>query len=73
MEPESLYWKADAFFFSINTGNPNFIYLFVYFSLRWVLVAARGLSLVAVRGGLPFVAVHGLLIAVASLIVEHGP
>ena len=33
------------------------------FWLCWVFVAARGLSLVAV---------HGLLIAVASLVAEHG-
>ena len=31
----------------------------------------HGLSLVA-AGGLLFVVVHGLLIAVASLIAEHG-
>ena len=35
--------------------NVLFIYLFIYFWLRWV-----------------FVVVHGLLIAVASLVVEHG-
>ena len=29
----------------------KFIYLFIYFWLRWVFVAARGLSLVAVSGG----------------------
>ena len=36
--------------------------LFIYFWLRWVFVAARGLSLVAVSS---------LLIAVASLAAEH--
>ena len=46
------------------------IYLFIYFWLCWVFVAAHGLSLVAASGG--FVAVHGLLIVVASLVVEHG-
>ena len=40
-----------------------FIYLFVYFWLCWVFVAAPGLSLVRVRG---------LLIAVTSLGVDHG-
>ena len=40
--------------------------------LRWVFVAVRGLSLVAARGGLLSFAVHGLLIAVASLVAEHG-
>ena len=52
-------------------------YLFIYFWLHWVFVAARGLSLVAASGGysslrLLFIAVRGLLIAVASLVVEHG-
>ena len=52
----------------------NFFFLnkFIYFWLRWVFVAVRGLSLVAVRGGYSFVAVHRLLIAVASLVAEHG-
>ena len=41
----------------------NFIYLiYLSFWLCWVFVAARGLSLVAVSG---------LLIVVASLVVEH--
>ena len=48
-----------------------FIYL-IYSWLRWAFIAARGLSLVASSGGLLFVAVRGLLIAVASLVVEHG-
>ena len=46
------------------------IYLFIYFWLRWVFIA-HGLSLVVARG-LLFVAVHGLLIAVAFLVAEHG-
>ena len=47
------------------------IYLFYfYFWLCWVFVAARGLSLVAASGDYS-VAVHGLLIAVASLVAEH--
>ena len=41
-------------------------------SLHWVLVAVRRLSLVAASGGLLFIAVRGLLTAVASLIAEHG-
>ena len=48
------------------------IYLFIYLWLRWVFVAACGLSLVATSEGYSFVAVHRLLIAVASLVVEHG-
>ena len=51
-----------SFFFLINL----FIYL-IYFWLRWVFIAVRGLSLVVASGGL-----HGLLIAVASLVAEYG-
>ena len=40
-----------------------FILFFIYFWLRCVLVAAHGLSLVVASG---------LLIVVASLVVEHG-
>ena len=48
------------------------MYLCIYFWLHWVFIAVRGLSLVVVSGGLLFVAVHRLLIAVASLVAEHG-
>ena len=44
----------------------------MYFWLHWVFVAAQELSLVAVNGGYSLVAVRGLLIAVASLVAEHG-
>ena len=48
----------------------TFIYLFL---LHWVLVAVCRLSLVAVSRGYSLVAVHRLLIVVASLVAEHGP
>ena len=48
-----------------------FVYLFINFWLRWVFVAARAFSSCGERG-LLFVAVRGLLIQVASLVVEHG-
>ena len=38
--------------------------------VRWVSIAARVLSLVAASRGYSLVAVHGLLIAVASLVAE---
>ena len=38
----------------------------MYLWLSWVFLAARRLSLVEVSGGLPFLVVRGLLIAVAS-------
>ena len=43
----------------------------LFYWLRWVFVAARGLSSCGERG-LLFVAVRGLLIAVASLVAELG-
>ena len=48
-----------------------FLNLFICFWLRWVFVAVHRLSLVAASGVL-FIAVCGLLIAVASLVMEHG-
>ena len=66
--PAFTLWSSNltSFFFFFNL----FIYLFIYFWLCWVFVAARGLSLVAASGDYS-VAVHGLLIAVASLVAEH--
>ena len=53
-----------------NSFFKNF-YLFIFW-LLWVFIAARELSLNVASGGLLFIAVHGLLIAVASLVAEHG-
>ena len=47
-------------------------FLEIYFWLCWVSIAAYGLSLVMVSGSCSPVAVHGLLIAVASLVSEYG-
>ena len=49
------------------------MFLFIYFTfwLHWVF-AVRGLSLVVETGSSSLVAVHGLLIEVASLVAEHG-
>ena len=49
----------------------NLFILFIYFWLRWVFVAVRGLSLVAASWGYSVV-VSRLLVAVASLVAEHG-
>ena len=51
-----------------------YIYIFfnfIYFWLRWVFVAARALSSCGERG-LLFIVVRRLLIAVGSLVEEHG-
>ena len=45
--------------------------LIYVFRLRWVFVAAQAFSSCSERE-LLFVAVHGLLIVVASLVAEHG-
>ena len=50
----------------------RFVYLFVYFWLCWVFITVCGLSLVVAGGGSSLVVVHGLLVAVASQVVEHG-
>ena len=42
------------------------------FWLRWVFVAASGLSLVLVSGGYSLVVVQGPLIVVASLVAGQG-
>ena len=47
-----------------------FFFKFIFW-LRWVVVAARVFSSCG-EWGVLFVAVRGLLIAVASLVVEHG-
>ena len=54
-----------------NTGCYLIFFFFFFFWLHWVFVAVRGLSLVAASGGYSVV-VRGLLIAVASLVMEHG-
>ena len=45
-----------------------FIFIFIYFWLRWVFV---WVFFSCIEWGLLFVAVRGLLIAVASLVAEH--
>ena len=45
--PPSCHCQQARHLFFLN----KFIYLCIYFWLRWVFVAARGLSLVAVSGG----------------------
>ena len=50
----------------------KFIYLFIYLWLHWVFIAACRLFSSCGEWGLLFVAVRGLLIAVASLVVDHG-
>ena len=48
------------------------LFILLYFWLRWDFLAAHGLFSGCGEQGLLFVAIHRLLIAVASLVVEHG-
>ena len=48
------------------------LYIYIYLWLRWVFVPSHGLSLVVASRGYSLVAVCRLLIAVASLVAEHG-
>ena len=57
---------------SRSSSTGNFLKLINYFWLHWVFVAARGLFSSCGERGLLFVAVRGLLIAVASPVVERG-
>ena len=47
------------------------IYLFIYLWLCWVFVSEHRLSLVEASRSYSLVAVHGPLIAVASLVAEN--
>ena len=54
-------------------GSTDFFFkLFIYFWLHLVFVAVYRLLLVAESGGQSLVVMRGLLIAVASLVAEHG-
>ena len=50
----------------------TFSYFIYLFRLCWVFVSVRGPSLVAVSRACSLVAVHSLLVVMASLTAEHG-
>ena len=59
---------------------PGFLGIFFVFLLfvlilllRWVFVAVRGLSLVAASRGYSLAVAHGVLVAVAPPVGDHGP
>ena len=60
--------SMDSFYFCFF----NLFYLFIYFWLHWVFVAACGIFSGCSERGLLFLVVRGLLIAVASLVADHG-
>ena len=50
----------------------NYLFIFIYFWLHWVILAACGLSLVAEIRGYCLVVVCGLLIVMPSAAADHG-
>ena len=68
-----LYLQSLAWDLAQGELSMSFFFLCIYLWLRWVFHCYTGFSLAAVSRGysLFIVAVHRLLIAVASLIVEH--
>ena len=50
---------------------PSFFLFLLCFWLCRIVIAAHRLSLVATSVGYSLIAVHGLLISVASLVAEH--
>ena len=70
----TIFFKLLLKYFFLFLLKYFFIYLFIfiYFWLRWVFVIACGLSLDAASRDYSSFVVHGLLVAVASLVVQHG-
>ena len=66
-----LFFKNIMRIYYITIFKKN-IYFFIYW-LRCVLLLCVGYSLVVESGGYSLLVVHRLLIAVASLVAEHGP
>ena len=65
-----LYWECGVLFCFLIIWF--FIYLFIFFLAVLGLHCCRGFSLIAGSGSYSLVALFRLLIAMASLIVEHG-
>ena len=58
---------------STGRGKNRLDCCYVLFFSSWLFVAAHRLSLVVASGLSSLVVVHGLPIAVTSLVVEHSP
>ena len=75
MGSEHYHLKSDLQSILITYSNPWILKndLSIYLWLGRVFAAEHGLSLVEMTGGSSLVVVCRLLIAVASLVAEHGP
>ena len=63
--------SIEVIIYPVNILNID-IYLFIYFGCVGSLLLCAGFLSSCGERGLLFVVVRGLLIAVASLVVEHG-
>ena len=70
-QSKHIFFVFVLFLLNISVRFVHVYILFTYFGVRWVFVAARGLSVVAVSRGYSLVGVHGLLTAEASLVGAH--
>ena len=69
--PHPLYPADSSSILQVSASKP-FLKKLINFWLRWVFVAAHGLSLVVAGGVHSPAAVDGLLIVLASLVAHHG-
>ena len=67
-----LIYQVNAISIFKKSQEAFFFFNLFYLWLCWVFVAARRLFSSCGEQGLLFVVVHRLLIAVASLVAEHG-
>ena len=81
LNPCSLHWQADSQPLS-HQGSPDgdfflsfflFFFFLIYFWLRWVFVAARGLSLVLASGGYSSLWCVGFSLRWLLLLQHTGP
>ena len=63
--------KSDLFFFSFFFKIIIYLFIYLFLAVLGLCCCARAFSSCSEQG-LRFVAVRGLLIAVASLVAEHG-
>ena len=68
--PCPLHWQADSQPLR-QQGSPYLFFIYLFLSVLGLPCCARAFSSCRERG-LLFVATHGLLIAVAFLVAEHG-
>ena len=69
---EPLLYFCFLFYYFLLTFFFKDLFTCIYLRLYWVLIALHRPSPLVVSGGYSLVAVHGLLIPLVSLVVDHG-